>query len=318
MTKLKVKKIFETDFDLIISFLQNNFSSPTHWPDWNSVVSKFYKTDFFYFCAYEDDELVGLCPVHKVKKGLITDYNSGQFHFIPFGGWIYSKEIEIESDDLQIGGFSSFQSFCLPSLPEFGTIIKNNNGRNFKTLIIDLSKDLDLIWNNDVDSKRRNMVRKAEKNNVIIDKNPLDFASFYKIYKQASIRCNLDLLDENYFKELFYGSKNIGFEIITAKKEDVILSNVAIVYDKSYSIYWLGNNTDDIPNLGQGELLQWEAIKRMKDRGCSYYDLCYIEKERLPHIYKFKSGFSKNEVNVSLVNTRKTPYRIMNRITGWF
>jgi lipid II:glycine glycyltransferase (peptidoglycan interpeptide bridge formation enzyme) len=93
---------------------------------------------------------------------------------------------------------------------------------------------------------------------------------------------------------------------------------VVISYDKDYSIYWLGFSSENVPNLGQGELLQWEAIKRMKNYGCKYYDLCYIEKDRLPHIYRFKKGFSKNEIEVGTSNKRPISYKIINRINKIF
>jgi len=98
------------------------------------------------------------------------------------------------------------------------------------------------------------------------------------------------------------------------KKQNETIANVVIVYDKDYSIYWLGNHADNAPNSGQGELLQWEVIKRMKEKGCSYYDLCYIEKKRLPHIYKFKSGFCKNEVSVPHIVYKSLPFNVSNKL----
>jgi len=65
-----MKIVKETNWDVVIDFLRLNFSSPTHWPDWNLIVNKHFNTEFFYFCAYENKELVGICPVHK-KKGNI-------------------------------------------------------------------------------------------------------------------------------------------------------------------------------------------------------------------------------------------------------
>ena len=92
------------------------------------------------------------------------------------------------------------------------------------------------------------------------------------------------------------------------------MRHIIIAYDKNYSFYWLGNNNNNIPNLGQNELLQWEAIKKMKTAGCPYYDLCFIEKERLPHIYKFKKGFTKNEVSIPLIIVNPLLYKIVNKL----
>ena len=92
----------EKNFEVIIEFLKTNFSSPTHWPDWNLVVSEFFNTEFFYLCAYEEDELIGICPMHKYKKGIYTYYRSGQFMYIPFGGWLLSRPNKINYNAIQI------------------------------------------------------------------------------------------------------------------------------------------------------------------------------------------------------------------------
>ncbi len=127
-------------------------------------------------------------------------------------------------------------------------------------------------------------------------------------------RNKLNALSSEFFSELLQNSRNISFEIISAIKDGRCTANVVIAFDKDYSIYWLGNNAENAPTYGQGELLQWEVIKRMKGRGCTYYDLCYIEKERLPHIYKFKSGFCKNEISIPCVTTKSLSFKIANKL----
>lgn len=308
---MKIQK--ERDFSKIEDFLQNTFSSPTHWPDWNLIISKYFNTDFFYFIAIDNGKIVGICPVHLEKKGILKNYRSGQFHFIPFGGWIFNRKVKLSSDFFPLESFSFFQSFSIPALEEFGTDYSNLPHNKKKTLIVDLRKDLEQIWKGDIHSKRRNMIRKAEKKGVKIN-HKSNYDSFYELYKEASIKSQLSIHPKQLFIDLFDNSQNINFDIITAELDGKALANVVISYDKDYSIYWLGNNADDVPNIGYGELLQWEAIKRMKSKDCSYYDLCYIEKDKLPHIYKFKSGFSKNEVDVTLTSNKSYSYKILNRV----
>ena len=38
---LDIKRLYDKDFSIIKDFLINNFSSPTHWPDWNLAIKKF-------------------------------------------------------------------------------------------------------------------------------------------------------------------------------------------------------------------------------------------------------------------------------------
>lgn len=312
-----MKVIKDTNFNSAVEFLKHNFSSPTHWPDWNLVVSKHFKTDFFYFCAYEGNELIGICPVHKQKKGILSYYKSGQFHFIPYGGWIFSRNVKYQKQLFPIDYFGHLQLFCLPVLKEFA-FQAEDNANKFKTLVLDLKDNLDTIWSKQVHSKRKNMIRKAEKNDIKIDIAKSFNNKFYEIYQKSSKRNDLNLLPFTFFSDLFESSLNISFEVISAVKDEEVIANVVIVHDKDYAVYWLGNSADNAPSLGQGELLQWETIKRMKENGCSYYDFCYIEKERLPHIYKFKSGFCKNEMNVPCITVKKLLFKVANKPSKYF
>ena len=113
-------------------------------------------------------------------------------------------------------------------------------------------------------------------------------------------------------------TENINILYLWAIFEEKTLAITVIIYDKDYAIYWLGINGKDMPNNGQGEMLQWEAIKYVKFKGCKYYDLCYIEKERLPHIYEFKKGFSDWEVEVPLLTQKPLTYKVISKTRKCF
>ena len=128
------------------------------------------------------------------------------------------------------------------------------------------------------------MIRKAAKNGIEIqmdDKSNLDL--FYSLFYAANSRNGLETFGINFFIDLFQSVKNISFDILWAKQNNSMLACLVLAKDKDYAIYWLGFTVEGSPNAGQGELLQWDAIKRAKNAGCRYYDLCTIEKDRLPH-----------------------------------
>lgn len=309
-----MKIIRETNFTLICNFLENNFSSPTHWPDWNLVVSKFYNTNFFYYTAYEKGNLIGICPIHEDGNEFLKTLHSGQFHFISNGGWIFNRDTIVEKRFYPLKSTQMFQGFSLPIIENFKASYNLKHHKKFWTLLIDLNNDLEYIWKTEINSKRRNMIRKAEKNNIIIEFNNDKTEDFYKIYKQSCLRLTLSILPLEYFSQLFNKNNNIHFDIISAKKEEEYLANIVIAYDKNYAIYWLSNNADNIPNFGQGELLQWEAIKRMKEKGCHYYDLSYIIEEDSPNVCKFKKGFSKNEVPIVWYSKKRFIFKVIKKI----
>lgn len=311
---LLVEKIFKQDFHLVEEFLNKNFSSPTHWPHWNEVVSRHFGTSFLYYGALLNDEIRGILPVHRVRDGLKIDEFSGQFHYIPYGGWIFDRSNHFDNFKLKIGSFSSLTIFSLPLVPEFNySNIESSEHQN--TLILDLQKDIDEIWHLEVDSKRRNMIRKAEKNNVQVRVSVCSgIDSFYPTYVSSSQKNDLNILTKDFFSDLFSTNQNVKFAVLNSVFEDNLLSNIIVAFDKDYAIYWLGNNTKSL-NLGQSELLQWHAIRIMKEHGCKYYDLCFIEKDKLPNIYEFKKGFAKTIITVPLSSHSPYSRKVLNRVS---
>ena len=312
---MKILKIKNAEVE---DFLGNNFSSPTHWPDWNLLVEKYFHTEFYYLGAKDHGKVIGICPVHKTRYNKFLDrMQSGQFRLIPNGGWIFSEPQILSRKHFPTTWNSAFQSFSLPKVKEFNVEVGNNLGQEKKTLIIDLEKALDEIWQQDIHSKRRNMIRKSLQEGIRIEQVQTEghLKDFYDLYLEASRRFSAHPISYEFFHEMFFSSPNIQLDIWSAYDDGRQLANVAVISDKNYSIYWLGNHASETRNLGQGELLQWHAIQKMKEKGCKYYDLCYVEPEKLPDIYKFKKGFSKTEMKVTLVIKKPVSFKIINKIS---
>ena len=309
--KLKYKKI--TDFDTVTEFLRNNFSSPTHWPDWNLLISKYYNTLFYYFGLYENTQLIGICPVHETKSGLLKNLNSGQFHYIPNGGWLTSKQVKIAPFHIPIPFNSYFECFGLPLIEEFGAVYAKIT-KPFSTLLVDLNKTEEQIWMESMNYRRRRMIKKAQKHDISIQNTLSNLDLFYTLYKNANKVYGLKNMEHDFFKELLE-TQHINFVPFVAFRNDNPCGALGLIYDYNYAIYWLGATDFSSENLGQGELLQWEAIRYSKTKGCKYYDLCYIEKERLPKIYEFKKGFSNREVVVPYIMVKPLTTRIYNKVS---
>ena len=77
--------------------------------------------------------------------------------------------------------------------------------------------------------------------------------------------------------------------------------------------YKTTSNTAVIDN-GQGELLHWESIKLSKSLGTKFYDLCNLEKSKLPGIYRFKTGFSKEIYQYPKYSKKSTGFKLLNRL----
>jgi lipid II:glycine glycyltransferase (peptidoglycan interpeptide bridge formation enzyme) len=118
----------------------------------------------------------------------------------------------------------------------------------------------------------------------------------------------------NYYEKIlnaYYATGNAVLMI--AFHEEKPLAGVIIVGNKNVMHYWQGASMSEAPNFGQGELLQWEAIKWAKKQRAQYYDLCVIEPERLPHIAQFKMGFTKEVIPVYCISKKSFFFRVTNK-----
>ena len=144
-----------TNLNEVESFLRNNFSSPTHWPDWNVVVSKHYNTRFYYLIALENSQILGICPIHEISKGILKNICSGKLFFLPNGGWIFDEPINFNLSRFSYPVNTWFTLTSLPILDDFKVKYLSDKAYTGTTLVIDLKLSLEKIWSEDINSKRR-------------------------------------------------------------------------------------------------------------------------------------------------------------------
>jgi lipid II:glycine glycyltransferase (peptidoglycan interpeptide bridge formation enzyme) len=164
------------------------------------------------------------------------------------------------------------------------------------------------------------MIRKAEKSGITITKFgaeglPIYFDLVHVMHKKAGLKEP----PSNYYKRILDAYYTTGNALLMiAFHIDEPLAGVIIVGNKNVIHYWQGASMSEVPNFGQGELLQWESIKWAKKQEAQYYDLCVIEPERLPHIAQFKMGFSKDLKYFYCITKRTLPFRAINKIQNVF
>jgi hypothetical protein len=87
---LELSVIEKTEIDQFVN-AQNGLIF--HETKFNEIASQTFKTKLSYFLAYEETALVGICPIHSIKKGILTNSfsNNGSFE-IPYGGWVFDDK----------------------------------------------------------------------------------------------------------------------------------------------------------------------------------------------------------------------------------
>jgi hypothetical protein len=281
--------------------------------DLNKIVEKEFNSDLFYLVD-SPNKIENFSPVHIIKKKFgLKRYHFKPFNDIPYGGFINDNDINF--DNLSIGFFESL-NYC--GLPRVSTDKKNSQIMKYgETSIIDLRLEEDDIFNNIIHSKRRNMIRKASKVGIIIKNyfNNDGFNEFWPFLDSMHQKVGFYNYTFEYYNKLIqhYMIRKQAF-ISIAYKDNKAISGILVLGNKNYMHYYKGASLFGVKNEGHGELLQWEAIKKAKSLGTKYYDLCNLEKEKLPAIYRFKTGISKNIVTYSKYAKNNFGYKILNKI----
>jgi lipid II:glycine glycyltransferase (peptidoglycan interpeptide bridge formation enzyme) len=155
----------------------------------------------------------------------------------------------------------------------------------------------------------------AEKKGVSLRVGTLeDLGMLYKMYAETSVRDGFVIRDEEYYKTVWklFMRSNVGklegshvetfqrsnvptCEPIIAEVDGEPVAAIFVFYFAGHAYYVYGMSRNKHREKMPTYLLQWEAMKRAKARGCTAYDLwgapeVFDESDLLWGVYRFKEG----------------------------
>lgn len=163
----------------------------------------------------------------------------------------------------------------------------------FGSYIIELDKsEVDIFAG--FHTKHRNVVRKAEKDGLTVDFGPQYADVCYEQIKDTYERQQRVAYSKEHFEKLKLLGENVDFWVV--KNGDEIQGCAVLLWSKGFSSYYLHGGSCAHPHGGALNLLHWEAIKKMKQRGVLKYDFvgARVNPEpgsKLEGIQRFKSRF---------------------------
>jgi len=165
-----------------------------------------------------------------------------------------------------------------------------------KTVAFDLSSE-EVIWNN-ITSKNRNMIRKAEKNGIEIhhSKDFTLFADFTRIYNATMEK---DHAEEYYFfEDAFYESIHRdlfdNYEMFYAVLNGEIVAMSIMLFANDQMHYHLSGSMIEYRNLAPSNLLLYKAAIWGYEQGYKTFHLGGGVGSGEDGLYKFKSAFNRN------------------------
>lgn len=263
--------------------------------------------------VFEKDGDMALYPF---LKNSINDlgYNFEEQYYDIQGAYGYNGIITSSYDNnFKSSFFTAFNNFILNNnivaeFTRFHPVIRNDiftSGMEIiedrDTVVLDLKKDYDTIWNHCYSGINRNMIRKALKNHVSIVASNCeeDYLQFYNLYLNTMKNIGSD--EYYYFSEIYFQSfrsllpnKHV---LITAKIGDKIVCGMILMFFGKYAHYHLSGRLKEFSNLGANNFILDEAIKISRHKGCSLFHFGGGN-TNLPDdpLLKFKSNFSNERL----------------------
>ena len=165
-----------------------------------------------------------------------------------------------------------------------------------KTIALDITSE-DVIWSN-IQSKNRNMIRKAEKNGIVIKhgRSMELFDDFIRIYNATMAKDNA--IDYYYFSRDFYESihrdLHDNYEMFWAEYDGKIIAMSIMLYANNQMHYHLSGSDIAYRNLAPTNLLLYKAAIWGCEQGYKTFHLGGGVGSGEDNLYKFKAAFNRN------------------------
>lgn len=161
----------------------------------------------------------------------------------------------------------------------------------FGTYQIDLTRTEDELFKN-LHSKHRNVIRKAQKNELTIFHGVQYKEECFTLIKDTLVRQSQPFMSLDAINNIYkYLGDNISFYII--KNQDKIEGSAMIIYN-NHEAYYLLAGSDIKTSAGAMNLLVWQIMLDMKEKGVKSFDFVGARlnpKGKFEGIQRFKSRF---------------------------
>ena len=278
-------------------------------PEYNSLYQNYGDGEALCF-VYEKDGKVLLYPF---LKNSITPlgYELDKEYYDIQGAYGYNGFITSSDDPAFIAAFwEVFDEYCqkndiVAEFTRFHPLLNNQRLASPKmktffsrhTVFLDL-KDDD-IWMNQISSKNRNMIRKAEKEGVTIVESE-DYETFRRLYDGTMTDLHAedfyffpkDYYDE--YKQTFKGESMLCLAMLDGKA----IAGSMFMFSDDYAHYHLSARDRGYSRFAANNLILWYAIQMAKERGCMWFHFGGgTTGEEGDSLLKFKKEFSKTEAD---------------------
>lgn len=288
--------------------------------EWDAVVHSFSEYDVYYLSGYvkafyihgdgdpfllyyEGDGLRAIYVYMRRPTAIEGEYDSVTPY--GYGGVLFEGDASEENKAAFWKDYLATmeQEHIVDNFVRYHPVLRNAEPMKFISNVIDLGKTIamdlaspEVIWDN-IHSKNRNMIRKAEKNGIVIEHGQgLDlFEKFIEIYNATMDKDHAE--EYYYFKLPFYESIHNdlrdNYEMFYAVYEGQIIAMSIMIFANGRMNYHLSGSNIEYRNLAPSNLLLYKAALWGNEQGFKTFHLGGGVGSGEDNLYKFKAAFNK-------------------------
>ena len=312
--KIHVCLYNEEDREEYINFIANHaYSHVFHTVEWKEFIEHYFHFKPYYILARNrEDEICGVLPLFY-----IDNYLGKRLESLPLSMY---------------GGFLGDPQSAIPVLKEAMTMMKElqcylhikqwprggDLGGSFEEMGLHRAErrinqllaiqNPDLMWNSLTSSNRR-AIRKAEKNNVIVEKYRTmnDIEDVYTIELETRRRIGMTPHPMQYYLNMIQSlSPTEHIEMFLAKKDGNTLASTIILNHKQSINYFLSASNQEGRRIGANNLLVWNILQWGYDNeykefnfGGTPLDAAGKIASNFKGLYFFKNSFKTDNIPLS-------------------
>ncbi|MBQ9286684.1 MAG: GNAT family N-acetyltransferase [Bacteroidaceae bacterium] len=288
--------------------------------EWDATVRSFKEYDVYYLSGYvkafhihgdggpylfyyESPSLKAIYVYMRRPTALEGVYDSVTPY--GYGGVLFEGDTSEENKAAFLKEYLQFmeQEHIVDNFVRYHPVLRNAEPMKSISNVIDLGKTIafdlsspEVIWDNII-SKNRNMIRKAEKNGIEIrhGKDMALFEDFRRIYNATMDKDHAE--EYYYFGDAFYASihndLHDNYEMFYAVLDGQIIAMSIILFANKQMHYHLSGSMIEFRNLAPSNLLLYKVALWGCEQGYKTFHLGGGVGSGEDNLYKFKAAFNK-------------------------
>src|SRR5271157_2170551 len=277
---------------------------------WLKIVEKDTNTKLYPLIGFKGTDPIGIFPLFYQKKGFLKIVLSPPKQSAPYLGPLiidYESMKQGKRESTLFEFLKAVDHFIFSELKCTHSRIRSSSGlldsRPFLwngyevepmyTLILDLGKNLDDIWES-FDKVLRKNINGTLKERVSVEEGSIEDLDFLhsSIIKRLKEKGFEQSKNKSYLYDIFKSFFPQNLRIFIAKYEGERVGGLLVTsYDNKVSALF-GTPKITMKGIYPNDLIHWEAIKLAKENGFRYYEL--VDTGEFQRLCTYKSQFNPN------------------------